>query len=66
MILKGMRFCGSAPLFALFALGGGEGRGEAGETPAPPHLTLPITDATGPRPLPLLGGEGGCVAGAGA
>ena len=66
MILKGMRFCGSAPLFALSAPGGGEGRGEVGETPAPAHLTLPIADATGPLPLPPLGGEGGCVAGAGA
>jgi hypothetical protein len=66
MILKGMRFCGSAPLLTLSAPGGGEGRGEVGETPAPPHLTLPITDATGPLPLPPLGGEGGCVAGAGA
>ena len=76
MILKGMRFGGSAPLFALSAPGGGEGRGEVGETPAPPHLTLRIPtdqvrglkahDATGPLPLPPLGGEGGCVAGAGA
>ena len=66
MILKGMRFCGSAPLFALSAPGGGEGRGEVGETPVPAHLTLPIADATGPLPLPPLGGEGGCVAGAGA
>ena len=66
MILKGMRFCGSAPLFALSAPGGGEGRGEVGETPALPHLTLAITDATGPLPLPPLGGEDGCVAGAGA
>ena len=32
MILKGMRFCGSAPLFALSAPGGGEGgrRGRCG------------------------------------
>jgi len=63
MILKGIRFCGSALLFALSAPGGGEGRGEVGETPAPAHLTLPIAEATGPLPL---GGEGGCVAGAGA
>jgi hypothetical protein len=65
------------PVFALSAPGGGEGRGEVGETPASPHLTLPIPtdqvrglkahdDATGPLPLPPLGGEGGCVAGAGA
>ena len=51
------------PLFSLSALGGGEGWGEVGETPASPHLTLPIADATGPLPLPPVGGEGGCVAG---
>jgi hypothetical protein len=55
-----------APLFSLSALGGGEGRGELGETPAPPHLTLPIADATGPLPLPPKGGEGDRVAGDGA
>jgi hypothetical protein len=55
-----------APLFSLSALGGGEGRGELGETPAPPHLTLPIADATGPLPLPPMGGEGDRVAGDGA
>jgi hypothetical protein len=63
----------AGPVFALSALGGGEGRGEAGETPAPPHLALPIPtdqvhrlkahDATGRLPLPPLGGDGGCVAG---
>ena len=43
---------------SLSALGGGEGRGEVGETPAPPHLTLPIADATGPLPLPPKGRRG--------
>jgi hypothetical protein len=52
-----------APSFPLSALGGGKGRGEVGETPAPPHLTLPIADATGPLPLPAMGGEGSFVAG---
>ncbi|HEX3412155.1 MAG TPA: DUF559 domain-containing protein [Stellaceae bacterium] len=44
--------------FSLSALGGGEGRGEVGETPAPAHLTLPIADATGPLPLPPKGRRG--------
>jgi very-short-patch-repair endonuclease len=43
---------------SLSALGGGEGRGEVGETPASPHLTLPIADATGPLPLPPKGRRG--------
>ena len=43
---------------SLSALGGGEGRGEVGETPAPPHLTLPIAYATGPLPLPPKGRRG--------
>ena len=43
---------------SLSALGGGEGRGEVGETPAPAHLTLPIADATGPLPLPAKGRRG--------
>ena len=55
-----------APLFSLSAPGGGEGWGEVGETPASPHLTLPIADATGPLPLPPMGGEGDRVAGDGA
>ena len=54
-----------APSFPLSALGGGEGRGEVGETPAPPNLALPIADATGPLPLPPMGGEGSFVAGRG-
>jgi hypothetical protein len=66
MIEKWTMFLRRAPLFALSAPTGGEGRGEVGETPAPAHLTLPIAEATGPLPLPPLGGEGGCVAGAGA
>jgi hypothetical protein len=44
---------------SLSAPGGGEGRGEVGETPAPAHLTLPIADATGPLPLPAEGRSGG-------
>jgi hypothetical protein len=43
---------------SLSALGGGKGRGEVGETPAPPHLTFPIADATGPLPLPPKGRRG--------
>ena len=43
---------------SLSALGGGEGRGEVGETPALAHLTLPIADATGPLPLPPKGRRG--------
>src|SRR3984893_10741729 len=46
---------------SLSAPGGGEGRGEVGDsrTPASPHLTLPIAGATGPLPLPPeAGGEG--------
>ncbi|HEX9536041.1 MAG TPA: DUF559 domain-containing protein [Stellaceae bacterium] len=43
---------------SLSAPGGGEGRGEVGETPAPAHLTLPIADATGPLPLPPKGRRG--------
>ena len=49
--------------FSLSALGGGEGRGEVGGTPArdggATHLTLPVATATGPLPLPPpAGGEG--------
>ena len=76
MIAKEIVFSGRAPLFALSAPGGGEGRGEVGETPAPPHLTLPIPtdqarglkahDVTGPLPLPPAGGEGKSGAGDGA
>jgi very-short-patch-repair endonuclease len=45
---------------SLSAPGGGEGRGEVGDSRAPAgaHLTLPVADATGPLPLPLKGGEG--------
>ena len=50
--------CNNIPLSAL---GGGEGRGEAGEAPAPKggaaHLTLPPFTA-GPSLSPLKGGEG--------
>ena len=63
MIAKGIMFPARPPLLALSAPGGGEGRGEVGEAPAPPHLTLPIAYAMGPRPLPPVRGEGGCVAG---
>ena len=66
MIAKGIMIPGRAPLFTLSASGGGEGRGEVGETPAPPHLTLPIADATGRLPLPPAGGEGKSGAGDGA
>ena len=54
------------PVFALSAPG--EGRGEVGETPASPHLTLPIPtdqvrglkahDAMDPLPLPPEGRRG--------
>ncbi len=39
---------------SLSALGGGEGRGEVGDSgvPAEAHLTLPVADATGPPPSP--------------
>jgi very-short-patch-repair endonuclease len=45
---------------SLSALGGGEGRGEVGDSraPAETHLTLPVTDATGPLPLPPKGRRG--------
>ena len=43
---------------SLSALGGGEGRVEVGETPAPPPLTLPLAGATGPLPLPPEGRRG--------
>ena len=45
---------------SLSALGGGEGRGEVGDSgaPAEAHLTLPIADATGPLPLPPKGRRG--------
>jgi very-short-patch-repair endonuclease len=43
---------------SLSALGGGEGRGEVGETPPPAHHTHPIADATGPLPLPPKGRRG--------
>ena len=51
------------PNLSLSALGGGEGRGEVGEAPAPfggrDHLTLPVAPTTGPLPLPpQAGGEG--------
>src|SRR5947207_2441538 len=54
----------ASPQFSLSALGGGEGRGEVGETPArnggSTHLTLPTAGAAGPLPLPpQAGGEGG-------
>jgi len=42
--------------FSLSALGGGEGRGEVGETPALAHLTRP--PLRGRHPLPPMGGEG--------
>jgi hypothetical protein len=68
MILKGIRFRGRAPLFALSAPGGGEGRGEVGDSTAlagrPPHP--PRRSATGPLPLSPAGGEGKCGAGDGA
>ena len=49
--------------FSLSGLGGGEGRGEVGDPPAPPsrgepHLTLPVASATGPLPLPPKGRRG--------
>ena len=56
------------PLFSLFALGGGEGWGEVGDSRAlagrPPHP--PRRSAPGPLPLPPMGGEGDRVAGDGA
>jgi very-short-patch-repair endonuclease len=48
---------------SLSALGGGEGRGEAGGASASQedgttHLTLPTADAAGPLPLPPKGRRG--------
>jgi hypothetical protein len=43
-------------IFSLSALGGGEGQGEMGETPAHAHLTRP--PLRGGHPLPPMGGEG--------
>jgi very-short-patch-repair endonuclease len=48
---------------SLSAPGGGEGRGEVGDSPVAPslgatHLTLPVADATGPLPLPPKGRRG--------
>jgi len=48
---------------SLSALGGGEGRGEVGDSPVIPsrgrtHLTLPAANATGPLPLPPKGRRG--------
>jgi len=45
---------------SLSALGGGEGRGEVGDSKAPAetHLTLPAANATGPLPLPPKGRRG--------
>jgi hypothetical protein len=39
---------------------GGEGRVRGVPAPGPgeAHLTLPAAEATGPRPLPPMGGEG--------
>jgi len=57
-----------APSFSLSALGGGEGRGEVGDSRAlagpPPHP--PRRSAPGPLPLPPMGGEGKSGAGDGA
>ena len=58
----------AAPLFSLSAPGGGEGRGEVGDSTAlagrPPHP--PRRSAPGPLPLPPAGGEGKSGAGDGA
>jgi hypothetical protein len=47
---------------SLSALGGGEGRDEVGEPPAPKlgtsHLTLPAASRRSPPLSPLKGGEG--------
>ena len=43
-------------IFSLSAPGGGEGRGEVGETQARAHLTRP--SLCGGHPLPPMGGEG--------
>ena len=45
---------------SLSALGGGEGRGEVGDSraPAKAHLTLPVANAPGPLPLPPKGRRG--------
>jgi very-short-patch-repair endonuclease len=47
---------------SLSALGGGEGRGEVGETPAPAHLTPPSLTRRVPSFSPLKGGESERVA----
>src|SRR6266850_7814596 len=53
------RLCGSAREFSLSAPGGGEGRGEVGDSraPADTHLTLPRR-GVGPSLSALKGGEG--------
>jgi len=65
MSANGITFRYPAPLISLSAPGGGEGRGEVGDSRAPAgaHLTLPIANAMGPLPLPPMGGEGDCAAG---
>jgi hypothetical protein len=67
MIAKGIMFPGRAPLFALSAPRGEEGRGEVGDSRAlagrPPRP--PRGSAPGPLPLPPMGGERDFVAGHG-
>jgi hypothetical protein len=62
---KSIMFLGRAPIFSLSAPGGGEGWGEVGDFRAlagrPPHPTR--HSATGPLPLPPMGGEGNRAAG---
>jgi hypothetical protein len=50
----------AADAISLSAPGGGESRGEVGDSRAiaGTHLTLPIADAMGPLPLPPEGRRG--------
>ncbi len=50
--------------FPLPPVLGGEGRVRGGPAAGPgeAHLTLPVAEATGPLPLPPMGGEGTGVA----
>jgi hypothetical protein len=60
MTVDGARLCFFASLFPLFALRGGEGWGEVGDSGAlaGAHLTLPVAVRRVPSLSPLKGGEG--------
>jgi hypothetical protein len=54
---------GAAPRGGGGGGGGGRGPPRAGAPNRKTHLTLPIAHATGPLPLPPMGGEGDRVVG---